>query len=655
MDKMKKYLLMLAVLAVGVVVSFTMTACSSSDDVLEEPEEEQLTLGDAIKAQFTISIPTAAGGTTRQASAIVNSSGSISDFGGIYFIKLYPSASLPNVFDGGENATIIGKNIALTHLVIPTTATVDNYIPSQQLLGTNNSVLYGDVQLQLGTRTFLFYGMAIGNKAVYDENTHKLIIDRTTDNSTSKGWNSTLDSYTWQEKFVNGFLNQSGLVDQPGNVTNVKFTPEPITTATKSNTKRTAIITYLNSIADANGWSASTNAGFQALYTAFTSMQAGSSANLQVAIKDLYFALKDNTDPVAVAICGKIKNDTYVTIDDNAGTLVFKSNIAGYPSGDVTKATDDSDHLPDGAAVLSWNSTSKFSYTTAKLSTSAMTVTDLTSYVYPACLYYWGKSGILTSEVSKKDLYVNTKSWDEIANATNFTNGNAITSKTQSVVLTDPVQYAVGRLDISVVPALSSTSSTLMELTDNGQGVNANTVDVSKLKLTGVLIGGQKPVDWKFEPLTGPTVSEYTIYDNIEVSNTQGGLALQTSHDNVLNHTLVLESTGKVGDVEDEVKVALEFINNDKDFIGKDGIVPVGTKFYLVGSLKAGDYKTNEGYTATGGKVFKQDFVTRAKFSIANLTKAINTIPDLRNPKVELGLSVDLSWKTGIPFDIVIN
>jgi hypothetical protein len=94
---------------------------------------------------------------------------------------------------------------------------------------------------------------------------------------------------------------------------------------------------------------------------------------------------------------------------------VFKSNIAGYPSGDVTKATDDSDHLPDGAAVLSWNSTSKFSYTTAKLSTSAMTVTDLTSYVYPACLYYWGKSGILTSEVSKKDLYVNTNKWSDIA------------------------------------------------------------------------------------------------------------------------------------------------------------------------------------------------------------------------------------------------
>ena len=653
MNKMKKYLMMFAAL-VATTVGFT--ACSSEDD-LASAEQEQPVLGDAIKAQFTISIPTAAGGTTRQASEIVNAGQSITDFGGIYFIKLYPSALLPEKFTDntsveGHGTNFIGKNIALTHLVIPTTATVNNYIPSQQLLGTNNSVLYGDVQLQLGTRTFLFYGMAIGNKAVYDENTHKLIIDRTTDNSTSKGWNSTLDSYTWQEKFVNGFLNQSGLVDQPGNVTNVKFTPEPITTATKSNAKRTAIITYLNSIADANGWSASTNGGFAALYSAFTGMKAGSSVNLQVAIKDLYFALKDNTDPVAVAICAKINNTKYVTINDNAGTLEFKTNISGYPSGDVTNETDDSDHLPDGAAVLTWDPTNKFSYTTANMSTSAMTITNLESYVYPACLYYWGKSGILTSEESKQSLYTNALTWDKIATATNYANGNAITSTTRSVVLVDPVQYAVGRLDISVVPAASSTSPALSTLTDAGTGVYTKTVDVSKLKLTGILIGGQKPVDWKFEP-TG--TSEYTIYDNIEVSNTQGGVALQTNHNDVLNHTLVLESTGKEGEVEEKIQVALEFINNDKDFTGETGIVPVGTKFYLIGELDASKYKTNDGYTNTGGKVFKQDYITRAKFTIASLKHAINTIPDLRNPKVELGLSVDLSWETGITFDEVIE
>ena len=51
---MKKYLMMFAALVVSVVISFAMTACSGSDDVLTDTEEEHPTLGDAIKAQFTI-------------------------------------------------------------------------------------------------------------------------------------------------------------------------------------------------------------------------------------------------------------------------------------------------------------------------------------------------------------------------------------------------------------------------------------------------------------------------------------------------------------------------------------------------------------------------------------------------------------------------
>ena len=614
MNKMKKYLMMFAALVVSVVISFTMTACSGSDDVLTDTEEEHPTLGDGIKAQFTISIPTEAKGVTRQTSDIVNASQSITAFRGINFIKLYPSALEPKDFSGGATDKIIGRNIALTHLIIPGNTTVNNYIPGQQLLSNSNSVLYGDVQLQIGTRTFLFYGMAIGK---------------------NKEANALLTTYTPNDKFINGFLNQNHLEDEITNVSDISFSPEPITTTSKSDAKRTAILAYLNSIAGATGWSASTNLGFKELYTSFTSMKAGSSTNLQIAIKDLYFALKDNKDPVAIAICDKINNDTYVTIGD--GTLVFKENIAGYPAT--------TDFLPDGAAVLTWTG-SAFDYTVGKVSTSDMDVTSLESYVYPACLYYWGKSGILTSEKSEKELFDGTNTWAQIANATNYDKGKAITSKTRSVVLTEPVQYAVGRLDISV----SASGTTL---SDKGISVNAHHVDVSKLKLTGILIGGQKAVNWKFEPISSS--GESTIYDNIEVSNAAaGGLALQTNHDNVLNHTLVLESTGKEGTIEDNVKVALEFVNNDQDFIGATGIVPKGTKFYLVGELNAGNVASTE-YNKTGGKVFKQDFITRAKFSIASLQTAINTIPDLRNPQVELGLSVDLSWKTGIVFDININ
>ena len=38
-----------------------------------------------------------------------------------------------------------------------------------------------------------------------------------------------------------------------------------------------------------------------------------------------------------------------------------------------------------------------------------------------------------------------------------------------------------------------------------------------------------------------------------------------------------------------------------------------------------------------------------------DLKTALNVIPDLRNPNMELGLSVDLTWNTGISFDISIG
>ena len=112
------------------------------------------------------------------------------------------------------------------------------------------------------------------------------------------------------------------------------------------------------------------------------------------------------------------------------------------------------------------------------------------------------------------------------------------------------------------------------------------------------------------------------------------------------------------GGEDEKVNVALEFVNNDQDFYGMNGIVPKGCKFYLVGALEinptvSGATTTKpEGYT--DNKVFKQDYVTIAKFQINSLANAENTIPDLRNPKVELGLSVDLTWEDGVEFYVPI-
>lgn len=624
MDKKIKYLLMFAAIA---ALAPGLTACSSEDDLAMT--ESGQSLGDVVRAQITISIPTAANGTTRQASEIVNSEGTIEGFRGITFIKLFPSSLTTSAFKDATAKTI-GDNISLTNLVIPLSQTVSNYIPGKKLLKNSNSVLYGDVQLRTGTKSFLFYGMSIGK---------------------GKTYNTTQQSYSVDDKFVNGYLNENGISNELSDVSNLSFSLQPITTNDKSNDKRTGIITYLNAIASTNGWSTTTDVTMKDVYTSFTGMQAGSSTNLKVVIWDLYSLLKDNKDELSKAICKSIKDSEissgvkYVTINETDKNVTFNEAIDGYPST--------SDNLPDGAAVLSWNGT-KFSYVTKNVSTSEMTVSNLESYVFPAALYYWGHSDILTSQELKHDLYKENKDdntprqWTDIANTTNFNEGPSITSKTRSVVLTNPINYAVGRLDINVKATASGTSPST--LTDAGTGNAAVNVDISKLKLTGILIGGQKPVDWKFEPKTG---SECTIYDNILISQSRTeGLDLTTTGGaTVMNSTLVLESPGTVSNVVDKVKVALEFVNDDQDFRGATGIVAKGTKFYLVGELDASKVSNS----ATGGKVFKQDYITLANFTINNLKSAINTIPDLRNPQVELGLSVDLSWKTGDTYDITIE
>ena len=127
------------------------TACSSDDENIVE--NEGLTLGDPVRAQFTISIPLSSNHVdTRMSAATVQSAQSINEFRGINDIKIFPAAVMPENFNA---SSILGKDISLTTLMVPSAQSVSNYIPNQGLLNGSNSVLYGDVQLQIGTRTFL--------------------------------------------------------------------------------------------------------------------------------------------------------------------------------------------------------------------------------------------------------------------------------------------------------------------------------------------------------------------------------------------------------------------------------------------------------------------------------------------------------------------
>ena len=640
MSKIKKYVLLFA----GLVTAFTgFTACASSDEVNDDLPNQAEERG-VVKTQFTISIPMEAKGATRQSSDIVQDRG-LTDFRGINQICLFSSPVESYKIVEGKETPVFTATSALTGLITlsqmlkPTVQSVINYIPEKTALWENSkSVLYNDVSINLGTKTFLFYGKAIDNSA--------------TETSLS----------TSEDKFKFGTLNVTGMAAGSTSAAGFTFSPVPILSVAsdKMNTaddpgyaKRTALSNYLKQIAasedaDGNKWAEAPSTSVKKkLYDKFTAMTAGSSANIQAAIEDLYFTLKGSTDPMYVAICTNIENSSNVTIVNNptadpaVRTLTFSGDLAGYPAVY---------NLPDGAAAIRWNSTDK-TFDFVDSDAAINNVTPIGKFVYPANLYYWGISNILTSEAPQAANYDASKTWDaaETTGIFNYyTDGESITSKTRSVILKKQIQYGVGRFDIKVVG--SGTT-----IPDNGENTDDGelSVNLSDLKLTGVLIAKQNSVGWNFA-VKG--TEDYTIYDDITQRTTDGkGLSIDNKTlDNAsyLNHTLVLETAGAS---DEKLKVALEFVNNGPDFWGASGIVPTGTKFYLVGELDITKGKTDESDGYTDNKIFKQDWITIARFQIKDLKTALNVIPDLRNPNLELGLSVDLTWNKGVTFDISIG
>ena len=226
--------------------------------------------------------------------------------------------------------------------------------------------------------------------------------------------------------------------------------------------------------------------------------------------------------------------------------------------------------------------------------------------------------------------------WD---GKTSFKEG-AVTNSTKTVGLKDPVQYSVAVLK-STVKCDAAT------LQDNGQskgGLKADqsiTVTDNSFPVTGILIGGQpESVDWKYEPASTETFA-YTIYDNV-----MNGGTMYAKHETTAsnaNYTLVFDnnSTDKK-----PVFVTIELENKSgMDFYGQDGIILKDAKFYLVGELDPTG-KTELDH------VFVQDHITTANFTIKDLKKAYNCIPDLRTSGINVGLAVDLTWQKGIEFNV---
>lgn len=405
-------------------------------------------------------------------------------------------------------------------------------------------------------------------------------------------------------------------------VDNIKFELVPISTTASSDGGRATLLAALNAVAGASGggtaWSASTD--FQTYYQSFIRLKAGSAASIKLALEDLQVGINSVTPTTET----DLKDAILEAIDEAIGT-----------SGTIK----DSEYprnfgLPDGSAQIKWNSTTPaFEYITSE-NIGDLTYTDMGKFVYPASLYYWVNTPIKTSDESLADQYATD--WETCLNL--YENDNAaVAATTSSVALKNPINYAVARFDV-----LAKFNA---ETVKDNLGKDFNTQASTGITLDGILIGGQKNVKWDFSTpvdYSPGATPEYTIYD-ASVTSTKVGA---TTPAETMAYSLALQTAQGT-----EIHFALELTNKTGvSFTGKDGIVPAGGRFYLVGKLTPDATQTE-----SDNRVFYQDHTTKATVTINSLENAYNCIPDLKSPKLELGLSVDLTWETGLTQDVTIE
>ena len=544
-----------------------------------------------IQTDIAISLPGQVGAPTRHMPGATVQLNGHTDFGtnGMNDITLVPFALKAKVL---ESSVRLGDNIVLGS--IGATQTYTNSPNGRAKVFTGKSV-------PLGTSAFLFYG----------------------------------ESGAAGSDFQKGALTGS-LTGEP---TAFTFSLKPINTNTatiEADAAYTGLIDYLNYVAQATDgtkewrdYLSTDNEGLYEMFQTYKTATVLSSFGIRRMMTDLYQSLMSNTsDALAANIKLRIGDGTYATVD-GAGNVTLNTALQGFPA---------SFNLPDGAVAVVYDAAPavKAFDGNAAHAYGSLEPSYLDRYAYPASLWYTANTKIHTSPTSKLDNYTGAESWKAIL-LTYENKESSVSSSTRSIALIDTVQYAVARLDVSV----KFKENTWLEDNDPVAANNKVNNPASGYPLSAVLVGGQKNVGFDFTQASyhGSIGYAYTIYDNV-MTNTIA--AASTSAYSDANSTLVLETPAG----ENEF-IALEFTNtSDKDFYGVDGIVPVGGKFYLVGQLTA------SAATETDQKVFKQDYTTTARVAIKDLKSAYNTIPDLKAPQLEIGLSVDLEWRTGHTYDL---
>ena len=252
--------------------------------------------------------------------------------------------------------------------------------------------------------------------------------------------------------------------------------------------------------------------------------------------------------------------------------------------------------------------------------------------------------------------------WEKVINELYTGASDVVQQSTRSVAMKRQVNYAVGKLNLKTRIA----SRNNIDNTDHLYDANGKVVDVSKgFTLKGYIIGGQREVDFNFQPVKGSRV--YAIYD----TGLYGGPQEVKRHVYTKENFVLGLGTGS----KEVIQIALELVNNGDDFQGADGVIMHGSTFYLVANLDPKEGQQPASYSID--QVFSRDMATTVALTIEGgypdtdgdgkpdtgfdaygrenplkgLATATYGLPKLDVPVLNLGMSVNLSWEDGIWFE----
>jgi len=659
--------------AIALAGTLSFTACSTDDEPAISTSDE------GVKVAFSFNLGNLnQKASTRQTSDVTQQGGNV--YNGMHF-WIYNFAATPT-----DNTAVIKT----TNELFKEEALSKDDITARSNDGTDSHKEYL-MSIPVKTKHFLFYGVGdnsitSGTDLVKNESNGMLTTNFPAITSDAS---KTTDDISFSLVKIDGNFG-SGITSVTDAQTALAGYMTNIATANITNTTTTI---YWKDMADADD-----QHGLGLLYRHFTAGindYAGSANDILNVVNDLkdnliLFAKTNTLDANESAMLAAIQNaitganfqfESGITWENATSTdkLSFQSTTTGITNFPEAQG------LPSGSMQLVWNTSgvnaNTFTYkTSGNLGGSELTTVVSLNYAdinFPARLMYYANSGLYATTDDSKGFQNTVSSWSTADNWSEWT-GTEVTLGTKKVAMKNNVQYGTALLESKVrIKFASGTqfednrANVVKDGSDANQKFNIKTGDTATgLTFKGIVIGGQPgTVGWQFLPKGS---RDKMIYDNNFASDATTDMDASSTTFTSPLYTLVLDNFASEADSQDQVKVAVELVNNTgTDFYGYDGVVKNGATFYLLGVLDAAD--TDDGGTAYGNltwatyqpgtgpadgntvpRVFIQDKKTVAEFTISetSLQRAYNVIPDLLSTQMVFGLSVDLQWENAYTFKI---